>query len=1124
MSKKVSAFQVYSEDQTHQRHARSYRAAASSRSQPQPSKYSSPPPRSSRTTSMDWRDDVKMDSRVPARHSSSPEIRRDRNYSYDAYDRSREDPAALRDSRYGENARQNDSRDRHSVQTRYQTNDQYDRCSWEREERRDDYAGSRDRGGHVRKDDYLTTLDTHRQIPPKPVQSSANYTDSDDECLHETLRPKKHQAGSFRVEEDDRRWSTDDDYEDYKQVRKRALSGAAYHSPSPEPIKDWREGRQFNTQPDHRNMRTYSQSGEDSDREHSDAPPVKKKKVKSAKKNAKSKEKKNKAAVQKSTAAASKIQSLMDVKIPSSVKKQVEQSTTSNTSLPRLGEGRSDYKFGRNNDDATRSFPRSQDDDRTTSRYNDDSSRNRSRYDDDYYQDHRRDSSFGHRESESDRRGHHSHKDSYSSRRSPDYDHRTYQQNDDYERGRDRQRRNSFSRDGRNNTEVVGTKRKRQSSVERRDWSRSGGRAAPRDRSPDFGNYTDSDQDSERGGRRSWRDERRDRQPKKKDEDRERGQKGEKKSKSKQEQAVKGSQRSKKSAAAKKDNPVEEVTARMQVVPCKDGGMAVFLTHPQKICLRGRARLQVMAGEVSVMGYAMEAKGSRSYDLFSPSTCSLITISTSCAEKEKKPLRRAVQALGVEEKGVKEFLTGAVILWASRLDFPAADYICTHPPFTQLFRFNFDRVATPLAPTPSTPDPVKVGAAFLSQEQATTMCVKASEDFDEALKKWTAAVKSSKTGPVGLLCGGVNSGKSTFSRFMVNAALSCVSKVCYLDCDVGQTEFSPPGTVALTVLDSPVFGPPFCHQKSAESMCFYGMASPAEGPSLYVQCVEHVLQAYRDMEHPPPLVINTMGWNKELGLQLFVDVLRLVTPDLVVQFNLATEVLNFPPITPHFAAHQPGWLYNTEPVEEEGEEEGEEEEEESAKDKKKHELVTVQSLVPSRNDPTRVKLTPKNLRDLALLAHLMQGFPPSVTLTSAKPYSIHWSRFAVHICHSQLPHTLMVDALRASVVALCKADLSEVYRTSEDLPMFFKETPVCKCFGYGLVRAVDHKTQTLKVVTSLSPEHLSQVNTLMKGSITIPDQLLLKQGHMEDVPFIDALEPAMAVAPVRPRTRMPRRH
>ena len=74
---------------------------------------------------------------------------------------------------------------------------------------------------------------------------------------------------------------------------------------------------------------------------------------------------------------------------------------------------------------------------------------------------------------------------------------------------------------------------------------------------------------------------------------------------------------------------------RMSVLPC-DEGLVVLMTHPQQICIRGRARVRVLAGEMSVMGHTMDAKGSRTYDLFSPTTSSLLTIHTCSAEKEKK--------------------------------------------------------------------------------------------------------------------------------------------------------------------------------------------------------------------------------------------------------------------------------------------------------------------------------------------------------------------------------------------------------------------------------------------------------------------------------------------------------
>ena len=71
------------------------------------------------------------------------------------------------------------------------------------------------------------------------------------------------------------------------------------------------------------------------------------------------------------------------------------------------------------------------------------------------------------------------------------------------------------------------------------------------------------------------------------------------------------------------------------MLPCNEG-LVVLMTHPQQICIRGRAGVRVLAGEMSVMGYNMEAKSSKTYDLFSSTTSSLLTIHTCSAEKEKK--------------------------------------------------------------------------------------------------------------------------------------------------------------------------------------------------------------------------------------------------------------------------------------------------------------------------------------------------------------------------------------------------------------------------------------------------------------------------------------------------------
>lgn len=79
----------------------------------------------------------------------------------------------------------------------------------------------------------------------------------------------------------------------------------------------------------------------------------------------------------------------------------------------------------------------------------------------------------------------------------------------------------------------------------------------------------------------------------------------------------------------------------------------------------------------------------------------------------------------------------------------------------------------------------------------------ASDDEDEANGMETydrsAALITIVKGPK-------RSGKSTFAREATNKLLERYEKVAYLDCDLGQSEFAPGGTVGLYIVDRPLLG------------------------------------------------------------------------------------------------------------------------------------------------------------------------------------------------------------------------------------------------------------------------------------------------------------------------------
>jgi hypothetical protein len=57
-----------------------------------------------------------------------------------------------------------------------------------------------------------------------------------------------------------------------------------------------------------------------------------------------------------------------------------------------------------------------------------------------------------------------------------------------------------------------------------------------------------------------------------------------------------------------------------------------------------------------------------------------------------------------------------------------------------------------------------------------------------------------------LVKGPKRSGKSTFARATLNNLLNRYEKVAWLECDLGQGEFSPGGVVGLWTIDAPILG------------------------------------------------------------------------------------------------------------------------------------------------------------------------------------------------------------------------------------------------------------------------------------------------------------------------------
>lgn len=164
-------------------------------------------------------------------------------------------------------------------------------------------------------------------------------------------------------------------------------------------------------------------------------------------------------------------------------------------------------------------------------------------------------------------------------------------------------------------------------------------------------------------------------------------------------------------------------------------------------------------------------------------------------------------------------------------------------------------------------------------------------DFSDDIKQFA---NQPYTKPI-LVCGARNTGKSSFSRFLVNSLLTRHDSVAFLECDIGQSEFTPPGLVSLNVVHEPLLGSPHTHQRVPVCSFFLGANTSSAHPELYCKSILHCFRHYRrymGSSNPVvPLVINTQGWITGLGLDLLLRCIKDIQPR-VVELQGTTESLN----------------------------------------------------------------------------------------------------------------------------------------------------------------------------------------------------------------------------------------
>lgn len=299
-------------------------------------------------------------------------------------------------------------------------------------------------------------------------------------------------------------------------------------------------------------------------------------------------------------------------------------------------------------------------------------------------------------------------------------------------------------------------------------------------------------------------------------------------------------------------------------------------------------------GQVRIFGKILGDVENQFYPLYSLLTHSLLSIECLPLQADSSVTLQQTSDLSLLDAGLaqtvdREKLAGcSSVVQLKSLTDDGFDQLCSQ---YSLMRSLSDRdwisttSSTPAAAGITSNDDICVPAGFTPIKHTFN-----STEFPLVIsEEWYQCAQQIFNGqaqvPAVCVYGSKNMGKSTFSRFLVNSALNQHQQIAYLDCDLGQSEFNPPGAVSLSVVDSPIFGPSYTHYRSSLISRFIGHASSEPDPGHYLSRLVDLFAYYQLHLQPRglPLIINTQGWVTGIGYDLLIGLLQRIRPSDLVE-------------------------------------------------------------------------------------------------------------------------------------------------------------------------------------------------------------------------------------------------
>jgi len=337
----------------------------------------------------------------------------------------------------------------------------------------------------------------------------------------------------------------------------------------------------------------------------------------------------------------------------------------------------------------------------------------------------------------------------------------------------------------------------------------------------------------------------------------------------------------------------------------------------------------------------------------------------------------------------------------------------------------------------------------------------------QTLPEWETAVTSAEvTRREGkqaklLMLGGKGVGKSTFSKYLINRLLSQHEAVLFVDLDPGQAEFTIPGCVSATVVSRPLLGPNFCSLDAGERVgChFVGDVNVSEARKRFEDGVAALELVCRERAEPV-WVINTMGFNRGLGVHLAQKVIQTFSPSTVVSIESGHNSKNYPANMLADVVRRGHTL--------------------------RFPAVPERANTAMGNKDLWGAPEPKKLRDLVIATYFSE----------AGVVSVAWTDVFVQILPTCVATTHVLRALNCSIVALCSVsekDMLSARSLANGLRLLPRSLSLGSCQAFAFVRGIDPDRKRIYLQTPTPAEELQGSLAVVMGALRTPDSMMAPQ-------------------------------